>query len=231
VSLPLAILLGLAPSAAWLVWVWRRDDHEREPIGLLLWAFALGALSAGVVWWAAPVWGGWIGAEGSWAEAFAVTAPVEELTKLLFLLPLLLHREVDEPLDGVVYGAAVALGFSAVENAYYGHWTGSAVVVGQRTFSATLVHLCCTAGAGFACVMARFAVRSRAGAARGRAALWVGAGVVFAWGIHGIYDALLGHRNWGTLPALLGVLPIALLALTVKMRWARAQSPIYHAER
>src|SRR5581483_6753264 len=53
-------------------------------------------------------------------EAGVMAAAVEELCKwLIFLALIYWWEEFDEPLDGVVYGVALALGFATVENVLF----------------------------------------------------------------------------------------------------------------
>ena len=50
-------------------------------------------------------------------DAFVLSGFVEELAKWVVLIAAVYHwDEFDEPLDGVVYGVAVALGFATLEN-------------------------------------------------------------------------------------------------------------------
>lgn len=54
------------------------------------------------------------------AYALLVIGPLEEAAKLLpFVLVSVRRKEVDEPVDGVVYAACIALGFASYENLFY----------------------------------------------------------------------------------------------------------------
>jgi RsiW-degrading membrane proteinase PrsW (M82 family) len=136
-----------------------------------------------------------------------------------------LHRETDEPLDGVVYGAAVALGFAAVENAVFADRAESVGLVVQRAFTATLLHVCCTASVGFALAVAKLS--RRRGRRRWR---WIAGGIGFAVGLHGLYDLVLAGDRALALVALLLLLPFGLVALAVKIQWARSRSAVFHPE-
>ena len=70
---------------------------------------------------------------GEWTQILLlcfVVAPVEELLKLLvvYFYPYC-HPEFDEPLDGVIYATAAALGFAAAENVVYLTLTSPLVVL------------------------------------------------------------------------------------------------------
>ena len=82
------------------------------------------------------------------ADAFLITALPEETLKLLaFVLGAGFSRELDEPMDGIVYGAAAALGFTAIENALFLFESGDPLLLLVRGFTATLGHVAFTATA------------------------------------------------------------------------------------
>lgn len=84
-----------------------------------------------------------------------VIAPFVEETAKVFGLKLV-KREADEPVDGLIYGALVGLGFSATENLLYetsalfesgvGAWVFTAI---GRTFSSSFLHAVASALAGY----------------------------------------------------------------------------------
>ncbi|MCB9877363.1 MAG: PrsW family intramembrane metalloprotease [Planctomycetes bacterium] len=222
----LAVLLAVAPCLFWLDAVLRHDDHEREPWSLVALAVLLGAAAPWLVLWLRPWLEAWAGsaagARGAALDAFVVTALLEELCKLVALLPLLRHRECDEPIDGVVYGSAVGLGFAACENVLFCGPTGDVALALQRVFTATLLHTVCTGLLGGAFAVAKLDAR---GVRRG---LWVVGGFCVAVALHGGYDLLLAGEQPNVMLALLGVLPVGLGLLFVKLRWARSRSPHFH---
>ncbi|MFH1115760.1 MAG: PrsW family intramembrane metalloprotease, partial [Pseudomonadota bacterium] len=123
----LILLIGLAPGLFWL-WFFYRRDLEPEPIRLVAAAFLVGAVvSVPVIWLqvsaAAAVRSlyGAVTPEGLHVIELIVIAPIsEEVLKFLATLVILrCIKEFDEPMDGIVYGVSVALGFAAVENVGY----------------------------------------------------------------------------------------------------------------
>lgn len=104
---------GFAPGLFWLWYIYRRDALEPEPARLVLRTFAFGLLAAFPVTMA----------EGWFGETFLVVAAgpvIEEVAKFLVVfLTIFPHAEFDEPMDGIVYSAAAALGFASIENAGY----------------------------------------------------------------------------------------------------------------
>jgi protease PrsW len=118
------VLLYAAPVA---VVVYLLDLYEREPIPLLAAAFVWGAVAATTL--AAIGNAGWGivvtrlgGPEFASRWTAALTAPfVEEITKGagVVLIVLIARDEVDDVMDGFVYGAMCGLGFAIVEDVFY----------------------------------------------------------------------------------------------------------------
>jgi RsiW-degrading membrane proteinase PrsW (M82 family) len=107
--------------------IWILDLYEREPISLVLAAFAWGGVVA--IGLAVTVNTSLLEALAkllgpnfaqTWGVA-VVAPPVEETLKYLgvVMIYLIARSEFDDLLDGFVYGALVGLGFAAVENVQY----------------------------------------------------------------------------------------------------------------
>jgi protease PrsW len=223
------VLLGFAPGLLWLWYFRRQDDLEPEPRLLVLRVFLLGCAGAGLVLFLRPFYEWIVPHHPEWqrvvVDAFVATAFVEELAKVLaFVLGAYFHDEMDEPLDGIVYGIAAALGFASVENVVYIHLYDTPWVVLPRAFTSTLGHVAFTGSIGFFFGLARFSSR---GHAYFLMILGFSLGVFF----HGAYDAFLFLRAGPKVLALLLVLPLVLGLLAIKIRWTRALSPLYHVVR
>jgi RsiW-degrading membrane proteinase PrsW (M82 family) len=218
----LSLPLSLAASLFWLWVIARHDDHEREPLWLVLLAAAAGAASTLGVLWTRP----WL--EAVFAplppavDAFVVTAAAEEGWKLLAFLPFLALRELDEPLDGAIYGAAVGLGFATIENVHVASVHGEFGLLLQRAVTATLLHAASTG-----CLGVCFAEGKLRRLHLGTPA-WLGLGLLVAIGSHGCYDLFLCGERAQVLVALLLVLPLAVALLTAKVHWARSRSRDFH---
>jgi RsiW-degrading membrane proteinase PrsW (M82 family)/TPR repeat protein len=118
--------LAFAPGVFWLWIVARKDKHEPEPVKYIVAMFcwgmlsgvAAGLLNSGLIWTIAVL-------DIPMVSGPILVAPLtEESIKLAFLLIALrsfkgFAREFDEPMDGIVYAACVALGFASFENAIY----------------------------------------------------------------------------------------------------------------
>ncbi len=226
-----SLTLGVLPGVFWLCYLRSKDDHEPEPWLQVMLIFAFGGASTFAVLWARPwfedllPWGtGW---DRALADAFLLTAPLEEFVKMAaFLIGVAWHDELDEPLDGIIYGTAAGLGFASAETVHYVLREDSMMlqleVAGIRAFTATLVHVTTTGALGFCFGLVRFTEGVK------RPLLVIG-GVGIAISLHGLYDVFLfagGNVVW---VSLLGVLPAMLLFLSMKIHWARAQSERFHA--
>jgi RsiW-degrading membrane proteinase PrsW (M82 family) len=151
-------LLPFALSFAWLFFVRRFDRARPEPMWLVTATFALGGLAvvpaaiaeiacATSTPWLDPsvmTFGGQAWALPITIVAFTVVVGFsEEGAKFLGAWSLAWHRrEFDEPVDGIVYGCAAALGFAAVENVkYFAMGRMSGVVIALRAFMTVPAHM------------------------------------------------------------------------------------------
>jgi RsiW-degrading membrane proteinase PrsW (M82 family) len=156
-GLSLCFLFGLMPAAIYGWFVNWLDRHEKEPWWLLALSFGWGAIPAIILALFAQIMldipTTWVfSGEGLAYEVVggSVWAPLtEELAKGLGLVLILLiaHREIDNVLDGIVYGAMAGLGFAFTENLFYfggalieGGWGNWAFVVLLRTIPFGLNH-------------------------------------------------------------------------------------------
>jgi RsiW-degrading membrane proteinase PrsW (M82 family) len=120
----LMVLVAAAPSLALLTYFYLRDRYEREPLAHVVAAYLLGAFAMCAVEGIATITADWVpvgwlrGDElGRLVDAFVLVSAVEESAKWTVLFgAVYAWREFDEPLDGLLYGVAVALGFATLEN-------------------------------------------------------------------------------------------------------------------
>ncbi|MEM7501044.1 MAG: PrsW family glutamic-type intramembrane protease [Pseudomonadota bacterium] len=187
-----ALLIVLVPVTFWAAYHYYHDRHRPEPLGHLLLCLLLGVLAYGLTkgFYAGL---GYLGlrydpyafaAEGSYLAllvyAVAAIGLGEELCKLVpYLLVVLRFREFDEPLDGIVYGSFLALGFAVAENLHYAAFVTTTEAV-ARGFAGPLVHI------AFASVWAYPIGRARL--ARRPLAIPILISLATAALLHGIYD-------------------------------------------
>jgi protease PrsW len=119
------VLLALYGAPLFLL-IYYLDLYEREPWSVAIAAFLWGAFAATAL---ALDSGGWnealaqlIGPEAAQRWGPALTAPIiEEFLKGagIVLLYLIVRDEIDDAMDGFVYGALCGLGFAVVEDVIY----------------------------------------------------------------------------------------------------------------
>jgi RsiW-degrading membrane proteinase PrsW (M82 family) len=191
----IAAIVGAAPSIFLLVFFYLKDRYEPEPRGHVALAFAKGALAtlpAYGAWWCLARLAGdeWLALGGLPArafDAFVLAALCEELPKWIAFLFIYRWNELDEPLDGVVYGVALALGFATVENVLCVLRDGLGVGV-LRALFAVPAHALFGAVMGFYFGRAKFGAPVRT-KARARALLVFALAAAIA--LHGAYDFIL----------------------------------------
>lgn len=163
--LGLAIILVVAfvPAIIYMLWIRSAEIHEREPFlaieGVFIYglvvalglAFILEVIAMSLI---DSFTGGTMELGTQNIILAVILAPViEEFTKLTGVFAV--SRRLTEPENGLVYGAAVGLGFAAGENVLY--YTDSLVAgveifiitVIARTITSTLLHTSASAIAGF----------------------------------------------------------------------------------
>ncbi len=120
--------LACLPTSAFALFVVRRiDRNEKEPWRLVLAAAAWGAIVAtSLVVWAETVWQlsaqrSLVPGPGLDASLAFMAGIIEEVAKGLavVLLFLVTRDDFDDVVDGIVYGAAVGLGFNFMESVGY----------------------------------------------------------------------------------------------------------------
>jgi protease PrsW len=186
------IFMALAPAFAIALYIYWKDKHEKEPVGVLVMCFIFGVLicfPAGM--WNSGVFemfGFDLDEENdmfiSFYMAFFVVGLGEELLKYLVLVLYAFRKpSFNEPFDGIVYGVMIGLGFAALENIFYVMEGGIGVAV-LRMFTAVPMH------AAFGVIMGYYVGLSKfyRGSARMETSV---KGLLFAVLLHGFYDFVL----------------------------------------
>jgi protease PrsW len=123
----LSVIAATIPTTIYAVILYWIDRYEKEPVWLLAAAFLWGAIPSIILAFivntisSLPVYFV-LGPEGGDLVGASFIAPVvEESIKGFALLGIffLWRHELDSPLDGIIYGAMVGMGFAMVENIYY----------------------------------------------------------------------------------------------------------------
>ena len=228
-----ALIIPMIPGVIWLWIIYRTDWYEPEPKRLVLGTFALGVLAI------APAFAGerlagmvypflkyieqaaLTGVTAPLPMAigcFLVIGPCEELAKFLAVrLFVYRNKEFNEPLDGIIYAAAAALGFASLENVLYViDWRSGFHIqwgaLGIRSLLALPGHVIFATTWGYALGRQKFDPAYR---------VWPM--VMLAALLHGLYDFLLMYRP--TQPLILLYMSLMVPIIVRQIRLLRAESP------
>ncbi len=160
----IAFLSGLVPALFW-VWFWLREDSKKpEPYFLIAISFIAGMAVVPIALplqkLALDIYSG--------DNIIFVWVIIEELLKYTAALALIFwNREVDEPIDMVIYMIMIALGFAALENALFifnplvmGEYLSSVLTGGFRFLGATLLHVLASGTVGVFLALAYYKSKS-----------------------------------------------------------------------
>lgn len=180
----LLLALALAPGVAIGLYVYLKDHHEPEPIGLLIKSFCYGILATLITLLIGIPLNGAVALEShsftdQAVHAFALVAFVEELSKFIFVRGVLYRNpNFNEPFDGIVYAVMVGMGFATFENLLY-VWDGGVGVALLRMFTAVPAH------ASFAVLMGYFLGKAKFEHRSGMLAVYA---LLVPTLFHGVYD-------------------------------------------
>ena len=197
----LLYLTGLLPSAIWLLFYLRKDKHP-EPNRMVLKVFFLGIISGFV---AILIEKGFQATTNSIFLASAISnslltiflggALVEETVKFLAAKTGTFHsKELDEPIDFILYMIIAALGFAALENTLVLSNFHPILNVSKafelmfwRFVSATFLHALASGVFGFYVALGHFHSRKRN--------FYIFFGLCVAFLLHGLYNWSIMNIN------------------------------------
>ncbi|MEK7120355.1 MAG: PrsW family intramembrane metalloprotease [Patescibacteria group bacterium] len=144
-----SIFFGILPGIIWLLFYLREDVHP-EPKRLILQVFILGALSAPIALVAEGVLNKILNNFGDKVSLWVLLvlmAAIEEIVKYLVVwFRMSKDKDLDEPIDAMVYMVVAALGFATAENIFFSSsaFADSAIlgigVISARFIGSTLLH-------------------------------------------------------------------------------------------
>jgi protease PrsW len=213
----LLLSLAILPALLIIIWVYRSDRFDREPIPLLLLSFIFGLLSTVIA----------VILERSYMAVFPTDADtlwvllhsivgiglIEEFSKYIFLrYNLFRRRAFNEPLDGIIYAVMISMGFATLENILYVMEGGLQAAL-ARAFTAVPAH------AAFAIVMGYYVGKAKFSfGPRRRYLLLFGLGAATL--LHGLYDFFLLQK----FSANLMIFAFAVLAFALNLSFRAVRS-------
>ncbi len=116
-TIMLLLALAVGPALFWLLYFYRKDKYEPEPLSWILKIFLLGVLIVIPVAVSESIAGIFV----SEFVLFVVVAPVLEECGKYYVVKRYVYQtsEFNEPVDGIIYAVAAALGFASLENIFY----------------------------------------------------------------------------------------------------------------
>ncbi len=205
-SILFAFLAGILPALVWLFFLLKEDGKNPEPKRLIAITF-LGGM--GSVLLALPLeriaclnLGGCTGQLSM--AVFLSWAVIEETLKYAITAALILwRRDVDEPIDYVVYMITAALGFAALENALFllspfstGDFVNGILTDDLRFVGSTLLHVVASSAIGFS-----LAFSYRKMASQGSysiSSIVVVFGLILAIALHALFNVLIISADGST---------------------------------
>lgn len=147
----IAGMSALAVPLLYVVAAWIADYYEREPLRFVFSAFMWGVLAAFLSFMINTVGTGFVealfgearvgGDIGAVLLGTALLAPVvEEMLKGAGVVILAGHHEMDDALDGLLYGFAAGVGFSFIENWFYFALEANPLQWGIRAWIALILY-------------------------------------------------------------------------------------------
>jgi len=180
------LALAIIPGIILLIYIYKKDKREKEPLGLLLICLLGGLLSC----IPAIIFEAIFSSDTHYSyldlmlECIFVIGLAEEGSKFLFLSMFTWkNNNFDYYFDGIVYSVYVSLGFAIPENILYVFQHGAAVGI-FRAFSAVPGHM------AFAVIMGYFYSKMKAAKITGKGSVFGNfvCAILVPAVVHGLYD-------------------------------------------
>jgi protease PrsW len=180
---------GIAPGLALLSYFYLKDEYGTEPVSVVFRSFMFGALLVFPIMFIQHVLSSENVIPTNWIQAFFSVGLLEEFFKWFILYyTVYQHVAFDEPYDGIVYGAAVSLGFATSENIFYLIANGVEHAVGRALLPVS-------SHAVFGVVMGYYLGKGKFTNIQKHK--WILLSLVAPFLLHGIYDyILISQKNW-----------------------------------
>ncbi len=207
------IIVAFIPGLFWLFYFINKDKYEPEPPLFIIYVFIAGMIAilpAGIIerFFHKLI-------SNKYLYYILIVGLSEEIVKFLAVrLTVFRSRELDEPIDGIVYSTAAALGFATVENMLYMMTMGWKVIFVRAVFS-TLGHIVFAALWGYPLYKSKITGRKR----------YVVFGLLIAALMHGLYNIfIISAQLYGLLLAVVMIV-ILYYIMNRDIKKAEKESP------
>jgi RsiW-degrading membrane proteinase PrsW (M82 family) len=180
---------GIAPGLALLSYFYLKDEYDAEPVSVVFRTFLYGALLVFPIMFIQHVLDTENIIQSEWIHAFLNSGFLEEFFKWFILFyAVYQHVAFDEPFDGIVYGAAVSLGFATSENIFYLVANGVEHAIGRALLPVSSHAL-------FGVIMGFYLGKGKF--TEGSKVKWIILSLGLPILLHGFYDyILISQENW-----------------------------------
>lgn len=214
--------LAIIPGLLLIIYVYKKDKVEKEPIGLVIKLIFFGILSCFAAAFIEQAESAILPKypEGSLGNAlvqsFLMAALVEEIVKYLATrLGSWKYIGFNYRFDGIVYATSAAVGFAIYENIMYVSMYGLATAI-VRAFTAIPLHAFCGVFMGV------FYSYSKKASLQGKSpAKWTVLALLVPMMIHGTYDTFAFLGDPGTIPLLIFVVILYIAAILTIRKMSR----------
>ena len=216
--------LAIIPGLLLIIYVYKKDKVEKEPVGLILRILIFGVISCIAAGFLEQLESGFLPkyqegtVEYALTTSFCMAAFVEEIVKFLAMrLGSWKYQGFNYRFDGIVYGVSAAVGFAVYENVMYVAMYGFQTAV-VRAFTAIPLHAFCGVFMG---VLYSYSKKASILGQGGKSVFYTILALIVPMLIHGTYDtfAFLGER--GTMPLLVLVVILYIAAISTINRMSR----------
>jgi RsiW-degrading membrane proteinase PrsW (M82 family) len=215
--IPFLLILSVLPSVLILLYLYKKDKYEQEPLELLLKAFGMGVLSAICVLVTFGILESFMPVDpdtgnrsvDAFITAFFIAAVPEEGFKFLMLYLLIWkNRNFNERFDGILYAVFVSLGFATLENIMYVLQSGAGTAI-ARALTAVPAHALFGVAMGYYFSYARFLPE--------REKRYLSFSILIPVVLHGIYDFILflGASYADTHPVFTGLMTLSFFGFVI----------------
>ena len=216
--------LAIIPGLLLIIYVYRKDKVEKEPLGLIIRILIYGVISCIAAGFLEQLESQFLpqypqgSVEYAVQTSFCMAALVEETVKFLAMrLGSWRYQGFNYRFDGIVYGVSAAVGFAVYENVMYVAMYGLQTAI-VRAFTAIPLHAFCGVFMG---VMYSYSKKASILGQGGKCVMYTIFALLLPMLIHGTYDtfAFLGER--GTIPLLVFVVILYIAAISTINKMSR----------
>ena len=217
--------LAIIPGLLIIIYVYKKDKVEKEPVGLIIKIILLGVLSCFAAAYLEMFESQFLpqypqgSLEYALTTSFCMAALVEEIVKFLAMkIGSWRYPGFNYRFDGIVYGVSAAVGFAIYENINYVAMYGLQTAI-VRAFTAIPLHAFCGVFMG---VIYSYSKKASILGNRGASIGYTLLALLVPMPIQGTYDTFAFLGEQGTIPLLIFVVILYIAAISTIKRMSAA---------